>query len=298
NKSSNISSFCPLTGKLQQVAEKEIKGAPYTIVEFNGKLLAAINSTVRLFEWTPERELHNECSYFNNIIALFLKTKGDFILVGDIMRSMALLVYKPLEGSFEEIARDHQPNWMTAVEILDDDTVLGAENSFNLFVCQKDSAAATDEERQHLQEVGHFHLGEMVNVFRHGSLVMQHPGEITTPTQGSVLFGTVNGAVGLVTQLPEEYFLFLNEVQSRLTKVIKSVGKITHAFYRSFSTERKQEVSSGFIDGDLIESFLDLSRDKMKKVVQGVQFDDGSGMKRDTTVDDLVKIVEELTRIH
>lgn len=30
------------------------------------------------------------------------------------------------------------------------------------------SAAATDEERQHLAEIGHFHLGEMVNVFRHG----------------------------------------------------------------------------------------------------------------------------------
>jgi len=27
---------------------------------------------------------------------------------------------------------------MTAVEILDDDTFLGAENSFNLFTCQKD----------------------------------------------------------------------------------------------------------------------------------------------------------------
>ena len=27
---------------------------------------------------------------------------------------------------------------MSAVEILDDDTFLGAENSFNLFVCQKD----------------------------------------------------------------------------------------------------------------------------------------------------------------
>lgn len=43
-----------------------------------------------------------------------------------------------MEGSFEEIARDYSPNWMTAVEILDDDTFLGAENSFNLFVCQKD----------------------------------------------------------------------------------------------------------------------------------------------------------------
>lgn len=43
-----------------------------------------------------------------------------------------------MEGSFEEIARDYSPNWTTAIEILDDDTFLGAENSFNLFVCQKD----------------------------------------------------------------------------------------------------------------------------------------------------------------
>lgn len=54
------------------------------------------------------------------------------------MRSMTLLQYKQLEGSFEEIARDYDPNWMTGVEILDDDTFLGAENGQNLFVCQKD----------------------------------------------------------------------------------------------------------------------------------------------------------------
>lgn len=58
------------------------------------------------------------------------------------------------------------------------------------------SAATTDEERQHLQEVGVFHLGEFVNVFCHGSLVLQNLGESSTPTQGSVLFGTVNGMIG------------------------------------------------------------------------------------------------------
>lgn len=58
------------------------------------------------------------------------------------------------------------------------------------------SAATTDEERQHLQEVGLSHLGEFVNVFCHGSLVMQNLGETSTPTQGSVLFGTVNGMIG------------------------------------------------------------------------------------------------------
>lgn len=116
--------------------------------------------------------------------------------MGDIMRNMTLLQYKTMEGSFEEIARDYNPNWMTAIEILDDDTFLGAENSFNIFVCQKDSAATTDDERLQMQEVGQFHVGDMINVFRHGSLVMQNLGETSTPTSGCVLFGTVEGAIG------------------------------------------------------------------------------------------------------
>ncbi len=130
---------------------------------------------------------------------------------------------------------------------------------------------------------------------------------------------------GLVAQLPQEYFNFLRDFQSRLNKVIKSVGKIDHEFWRAFQTERKTEASFGFIDGDLIESFLDLSRDKMQEAVKDLMViiinkimnkffifirslkkfliclkidPDGSGMKREATVDDLIKIVEELSRIH
>ncbi|XP_074523134.1 DNA damage-binding protein 1 [Halichoeres trimaculatus] len=297
-KQGRIVVFHYTDGKLQTVAEKEVKGAVYSMVEFNGKLLASINSTVRLYEWTAEKELRTECNHYNNIMALYLKTKGDFILVGDLMRSVLLLAYKPMEGNFEEIARDFNPNWMSAVEILDDDNFLGAENAFNLFVCQKDSAATTDEERQHLQEVGVFHLGEFVNVFCHGSLVLQNLGESSTPTQGSVLFGTVNGMIGLVTSLSEGWYSLLLDLQNRLNKVIKSVGKIEHSFWRSFHTERKTEQATGFIDGDLIESFLDLGRAKMQEVVSTLQIDDGSGMKREATVDEVIKIVEELTRIH
>ncbi|XP_033962614.1 LOW QUALITY PROTEIN: DNA damage-binding protein 1 [Pseudochaenichthys georgianus] len=297
-KQGRIIVFHYTDGKLQTVAEKEVKGAVYSMVEFNGKLLASINSTVRLYEWTAEKELRTECNHYNNIMALYLKTKGDFILVGDLMRSVLLLAYKPMEGNFEEIARDFNPKWMSAVEILDDDNFLWAENAFNLVVCQKDSAATTDEERQHLQEVGVFHLGEFVNVFCHGSLVLQNLGESSTPHPGAVLFGTVNGMIGLVTSLSEGWYSLLLDLQNRLNKVIKSVGKIEHSFWRSFHTERKTEQATGFIDGDLIESFLDLGRAKMQEVVSTLQIDDGSGMKREATVDEVIKIVEELTRIH
>ena len=40
--------------KLTQVHEKEIKGACYSVVEFNGKLLASINSTVSCPLLNPE----------------------------------------------------------------------------------------------------------------------------------------------------------------------------------------------------------------------------------------------------
>lgn len=60
---------------------------------------------MRLYEWTTEKELRTECNHYNNIMALYLKTKGDFILVGDLMRSVLLLAYKPMEGNFEEVVQ-------------------------------------------------------------------------------------------------------------------------------------------------------------------------------------------------
>ena len=109
-----------------------------TTLKFSDKTLYLHLIQVRLFEWTSEKELRLECSYFNNILALYLKSKGDFVLVADLMKSITLLGYKPLQDAFEEIARDTTVKYMTGIEILDDDNFIGSDNSFNLFVCQKD----------------------------------------------------------------------------------------------------------------------------------------------------------------
>lgn len=73
-----------------------------------------------------------------NCSSLQLFFEGDFILIGDLMRSMTLLQHKQMEGIFIDIARDSDPKFMRAIEILDDDTFLGSEDNGNLFVCQKD----------------------------------------------------------------------------------------------------------------------------------------------------------------
>lgn len=129
-----------------------------------------------------------------------------------------------------------------------------------------------------MPEVAQFHLGDLVNVFRHGSLVMQNVGERSTPTLGCILYGTVSGAIGLVTQIPQDFYEFLKALEESLTRTIKSVGRIEHSVYRSYSTDMKQEPCEGFIDGDLVESFLDLNRDKMTETIRGLEVVSGTDL--------------------
>lgn len=85
--------------KLVLVSEKEAKGAVYNINAFNGRLLAGVNSKLNLYKWPPRdddtRELVVECSHHGHILALYVAVRGDFICVGDLMKSIVLLVYKP-----------------------------------------------------------------------------------------------------------------------------------------------------------------------------------------------------------
>ncbi|KAL0398278.1 UNVERIFIED_CONTAM: DNA damage-binding protein 1 [Sesamum radiatum] len=243
--------FAVEDGKLQLIAEKETKGAVYSLNAFNGKLLAA------------------KIRRFSCISGCFVR----------------MVLHE--EGAIEERARDYNANWMSAVEILDDDIYLGAENNFNLFTVRKNSEGATDEERGRLEVVGEYHLGEFVNRFRHGSLVMRLPdsdvGQIPT-----VIFGTVNGVIGVIASLPHEQYVFLEKLQTNLRKVIKGVGGLSHEQWRSFYNEKKTVDARNFLDGDLLESFLDLSRNRMEEISKAMN----------EPVEELMKRVEELTRLH
>ena len=184
------------------------------------------------------------------------------------MKSMSLLVYKPSLGRIEEISRDYQPNWMTAVSILDEDTFLGAENSYNIFTVHKNADATSDEERMRLEPVGSFHVGDLINRFRKGSLIMKLP-DSETATLQTTLYCTVYGAIGVIASLPEAHFKFFATLQEYMSKT-RGVGGFSHSEWRAFQNERKLEDAKNFVDGDLIEQFLDWPVDKQTQVANGM----------------------------
>lgn len=76
--------------------------------------------------------------------------------------------------------------------------------------------------------------------------------------------------------------------QDCLRKVIKGVGGLSHVAWRTFQDEHTKMPSQNFVDGDLIEQFLDLKRESMERVAR----DMGEGV----TSEELLRMVEELSR--
>lgn len=59
--------------------------------------------------------------------------------------------------------------------------------------------------------VGEYHVGEFINRFRKGSLAMQAP-ETGAIVPSTLLFGTVNGVLGLVASISTEEYALLAKV--------------------------------------------------------------------------------------
>ena len=77
-------------------------------------------------------------------------------------------------------------------------------------------------------------------------------------------------------------------MQANLACIIEGVGGLSHSEWRTFNHETNASDASGFIDGDFIESYLELSTDQKLRVVEGL----------DVTVDHLNSTILELTRLH
>jgi hypothetical protein len=90
--------------------------------------------------------------------------------------------------------------------------------------------------------VGQYHLGDFVNKFRHGSLVMKLPDSDAAKIP-TVLFGTINGAIGVLASLPEEQFAFLQHLQvpplpSSLCRLRTSSPQSRHTWCRGSCCSR------------------------------------------------------------
>jgi DNA damage-binding protein 1 len=132
------------------------------------------------------------------------------------------------------------------------------------------------------------------------------------------LFGTVDGTLGVILGLDGPTAAFFSCLERALQRVITPVGNFGHQQFRAFNAEQRLHPSHGFVDGDLAESFLDLDKSTMQKVVDEMNRDGGwevddsafggsndkndSGMTDDDRLElspeDVLAVVEEMAMMH
>jgi DNA damage-binding protein 1 len=294
-QSGRILVYTVAANKLVQVAELTTRGAVYCLVPYNGRMLAGVNSQVMVLSLTQTQEgilqLHEDSAFSGHVLVWRLQARGDFVLAGDVMRSVTLLGQKAMgNGELEELARDYDSAYTMSLEIMEDDTFIMAEQSKNLLTLQRNTQASSDSERHRLDKVGQYHIGALVNRIQHGSLVLQTPDDSESPALKTMIFGTADGMLGVVATLRPEAFEFFQRVQKAMSTQQHSVGGLSHAEWRQYTVEvpARSAPAKGFVDGDLVESFLDLPLSQATKVADAV----------DVSVDELTRRVEEMVRLH
>ena len=311
---------------IRQVTHMPTNGGVYSICPFyNGSVLLTVNSKTHLCQLSIDSDQNAELKFVGvghhgHMMSLFVSSlarSGDragsqtkqLAIVGDLMRSISLVEYMPKHNVIEELARDYNANFCTAIEMLTKDIYLGSEGFNNLFLLRHNAYAKSEEARVRLDTVGEYHFGEMPNKFMAGSLIMpSQQGSSSSDNSGSLLaedinsspiktsldrqrkidvrigsqtmFGTIDGTIGSILGLDGPTFAFLSTLQRAMNSVITSIGDLNHNEYRAFRAERHVRPSRGFIDGDMVETFLDLNRPTMEKVVNFMN-DDGRWRIRD-----------------
>lgn len=103
--------------------------------------------------------------------------------------------------------------------------------------------------------------------------------------------------VGTILTLTEDNHNDLAQLQTAITKVVRGVGGFSHDEWRSFTNVRRTSPSSNFIDGDLLESYLDMPRDKQEEISRHISADP-QGRSEPWAVEDIVHRIEEMQRLH
>ena len=281
--------------QLKLVAEQSLKGACRCLAMVQGKIVAALIKTVVVygFEYeTPSQPfLVKKAAYRTATAPIDVAVTGTIIAVTDLMKSVSLVEYKKgrsgLPDSLTEVARHFETLWGTAIANVAENTYLEADAEGNLVVLQHEINGFSDDDRRRLRVTSEMLLGEMVNRIRRVDV---------TPTPNAVVIpraflATVEGSIYLFALIAPGKQDLLMRMQSKMAELVKSPGHVPFGRFRGFRSSVRdmgEEGPSRFVDGELIERFLDCSDEIQAEIVKdlGVEVEDMRGM------------VEALRRIH
>lgn len=285
HKESHIHLYQVIGTKLQLLYRTKVDDGPVlALSHFQGRLLAGIGHTLRLYEM-GKKQLLRKCELRG--LPTMIKTlhgAGDRAYVGDLMKSMHFIRYDTSTNKLILVASDRVSRPVTCQELLDMNTVAVGDKFGNISVLRlpRDADAravdvsgtralwdsSRDDGTPKLETLCTYHVGEVVTGMTRASLV--------AGGSESLIYTTITGRIGaLVPFTSRENVEFYCELEGILRNdAPRPTGREPQA-YRSYYAPVKNVV-----DGDLCEFYAKLPFEEQKNIAESLNRNVGEVIKK------------------
>ncbi|THH03261.1 hypothetical protein EW145_g6399 [Phellinidium pouzarii] len=243
-------------GPPQLLADTQAHGCVYALACIQGKLVAAVNTGVVIFslEYHDNHaiRLARLAEWNHNYLVTSVVTSNDQIIIGDAVASLAVL--RLVGDKLVTITRDYGPLWPLCIEVIGEQTIIGSNSNNNLFSFKLQHQG----DEKSLERDGFYNIDETVNRFVPGCF--DKSGNKLGISPALLLFTTA-GRIAMVINLDDALSRQLSCLERNLAGAIQGPGNMDHTSWRAPKNSQgrsdAQAAAVGFLDGDLLERFLD-----------------------------------------
>lgn len=233
---------------VSEVYSKELKGAISALASLQGHLLIASGPKIILHKWTGT-EL-NGIAFFDvpPLYVVSLNIVKNFILLGDIHKSIYFLSWKEQGAQLSLLAKDFGSLDCFATEFLIDGSTLSllvSDDQKNVQIFYYAPKMSESWKGQKLLSRAEFHVGAHVTKFLRLQM-LSTSSDRTSATSGSdkvnrfaLLFGTLDGSIGCIAPLDELTFRRIQSLQKKLVDAVPHVAGLNPKSFRQFRSNGK-----------------------------------------------------------
>ncbi|KAL6501453.1 hypothetical protein OROGR_026586 [Orobanche gracilis] len=246
--------------QVSEVYSKELKGAISALASLQGHLLLASGPKIILHKWTGS-DLNGVAFYdVPPLYVVSINIVKNFILLGDIHKSIYFLSWKEQGSQLNLLAKDFGSLDCLATEFL----IYGSTLSLSV-----------SDEQKNFQRA-EFHVGAHITKYLRLQLLPTSadrtaPGSDKTNRFG-LLFGTLDGSIGYIAPLEELTFRRLQSLQKKLVDAVAHVAGLNPRSFRHFNSNGKahRPGPDSIVDCELLSHYEMLPLEEQLDIAQQI----------------------------